>query len=101
MIAEFSVVPVGKGESLSSYVAECVRIVKESGLDYRVCPMGTVLEGEYDDVMEVVKKCHTRVREMANRVLTTVKIDDRGGASKAIESKVRSVEARLESAGNR
>jgi len=95
MIAELSVVPVGKGESLSAYVAECVGIVRESGLDHMVCPMGTVIEGDYDEVMAVVKKCHMRVREMASRVLTTVRIDDREGARKAIESKVRSVEARV------
>jgi len=95
LIAEFSVVPVGKGESLSSYVAECVKIVEESGLEYRLCPMGTVVEGEYDEVMEVIGRCHARVRQMASRVLTTVKIDDREGARGAIDSKVRSVQAKV------
>jgi uncharacterized protein (TIGR00106 family) len=95
LIAEFSVVPVGKGESLSSYVAECVKIVEESGLEYRLCPMGTVVEGEYDEVMEVIGRCHARVRQMASRVLTTIRIDDREGARGVIDSKVKSVEAKV------
>ncbi len=96
MLAEFSVVPVGAGESLSEYVAECLRIVKESGLEYRLCPMGTVIEGEFDEVMSLVGSCHKRVAEMSPRVITSIKIDDRRGVKGAIDSKTRSVEAKLE-----
>ncbi len=92
MLVEFSVVPVGKGESVSPYVAECLRIVEASGLAYRINPMGTVLEGEYDDVMGVIRKCHMRVMEMCPRVITSVKIDDRKGRGSALEEKIASVE---------
>lgn len=95
MLAEFSVVPVGKGESVSQYVAECLKIVESSGLPYKMNPMGTVLEGEYDDVMGVVKACHARVLEMCPRVVTTIRIDDRKGATGVIEKKVESVERLL------
>lgn len=94
-MAEFSVVPIGKGESVSEYVAECVRIVQASGLPFRLCPMGTVLEGEYDEVMGVVRLCHMKVMEMCPRVITTVKIDDRKGADGAIDRKVESVLSKL------
>lgn len=95
MLAEFSVVPIGKGESVSQYVAECLRIVEASGLDYRLNPMGTVLEGDYDKVMGVVRECHMRVLEMTPRVITTVKIDDRKGRAGTLLTKIESVEKKL------
>ena len=95
MIAEFSVVPLGKGESVSQYVAECLRIVETSGIDYRINPMGTVLEGDYDQVMSVVKMCHMRIMELCPRVVTSVKIDDRRGRKGMLDSKIRSVETTL------
>ena len=95
MIAEFSVVPLGKGESVSQYVAECLKIVDASGIEYRINPMGTVLEGDYDEVMGVVKKCHMRVMELSQRVVTSIKIDDRKGRKGMLDGKIRSVEKRL------
>jgi len=80
---------------LNEYVAECVRIVDQSGLKYQLTPMATIVEGELDDVMEVVKACHRKVREMSHRVVTTVELDDRAGARNAMEEKVRSVERKL------
>lgn len=95
MLVEFSVVPVGKGESVSQYVAECLKIVESSGLPYKITPMGTVLEGEYDDVMGVIRVCHARVMEMSPRAVTTIRIDDRKGAVGTIEKKIESVERLL------
>lgn len=95
MLAEFSVVPIGRGESVSQYVAECLKIVEASGLSYRANPMGTVLEGDYDAVMAVIRTCHMRVMELSPRVITSVKIDDRKGATGMIDRKVASVERHL------
>jgi len=95
VLAEFSVVPIGKGESVSQYVAECIKVVEASGLPYRLCPMGTVVEGDYDAVMSVVRGCHMSVMGMASRVITTVKIDDRRGVRGMIDRKIQSVEAKL------
>ena len=95
MLAEFSIVPVGAGESVSTYVAECIKIVEESGLDYRLNPMGTVLEGDYEQVMAVISSCHQKVASMCDRVLTTIRIDDRRGAVDALRSKVESVEEKV------
>lgn len=92
MLAEFSVVPLGKGESVSEYVAECLKIVDSSGVNYRMNPMGTVLEGDYDAVMGVIRKCHMRVMEMSQRVVTSIKIDDRKGPKPTLDSKIKSVE---------
>jgi uncharacterized protein (TIGR00106 family) len=95
VLLEFSVVPVGKGESVSQYVAECLKIVASSGLPYKINPMGTVMEGGYDEVMGVVRACHARVMEQCPRVVTTIRIDDRKGTTGAIDRKVEAVEARL------
>ncbi len=96
MLAEFSIVPVGAGESLSAYVAECLKIVRGSGLRYQLTPMGTIVEGGYDDVMETIGRCHKRVRTMAGRVTTTIRIDDREGHSDELERKVQSVKEKVE-----
>ena len=95
MLAEFSVVPIGKGESVSQYVAECLKIIESSGLPYKVNPMGTVIEGDYDAVMSVIRACHMRVMELCPRAITSVKIDDKKGVSGMIDKKIESVELRL------
>lgn len=94
-MAEFSVVPIGKGESVSQYVAECMKIVELSGVPYKINPMGTVLEGDYDAVMAVIRKCHLRIMEVCPRVITTIKIDDRKGVQNALKKKISSVEEKI------
>ena len=95
MIAEFSIVPVGAGVSLSPFVAECLRIVKESGLKHQLTPMGTVLEGDGEKVMAAIMACHSRILQMSDRVVTSIKIDDRRDRPADMERKVRSVEEKL------
>lgn len=95
MIAEFSIVPVGTGKSLSPFVAECLRIVEDSGLKHQLTPMGTVLEGDGERVMATIMACHTRVLTMSERVVTSIKIDDRCDRPTDMERKVRSVEEKL------
>ena len=94
-MAEFSVVPVGKGESLSPVVARVLKIVAESGVNYRANPMGTVLEGSWDEVMEVIKKCHDEAMKEGGRVVTSIKIDEREGVEQRMEEKLGSVERKL------
>lgn len=95
MLAEFSVMPVGAGESVSQYVADCLRIVDMSGVDYRLNPMGTVLEGDYDQVMAVISECHKSVAASCTRVATTIRIDDRRGTTDMLRSKMESVEKKV------
>lgn len=96
MLAEFTIVPTGKGESLSKYVAESLDLIDKSGIRYTLTPMGTIVEGEWDEILSLVKKCHDNMRKHANRVITTIKIDDREGAVNRLEGKVRSVEEVLD-----
>ncbi len=95
MIAEFTVIPVGAGESISPYVAECLKIVRASGLRHELTATCTIVEGEFDDVMRNIVECHRKVRSMSPRVVTSIRIDDRKGESNAIERKVRSVEEKI------
>lgn len=95
MLAEFSIVPLGKGESLSDKIARVIETVESSGLPYKLNPMGTVIEGNWDDVFGLIRKCHAQVLDVSPRVVTTIRIDDRPGKKDMITGKIGSVEKRL------
>ena len=95
MLVEFSVFPIGKGESLSQHVSQIIKIIDESGLEYRLNPMGTVVEGEWDEILDVIKRCHHKMRQYSTRVITNISIDDREGAVGRITGKIESVEKTL------
>ncbi len=95
MLAFFSIVPMGGGASVGSQVAEAVEIVAESGLDYQVTAMGTLVEGEWDEVMDVIRRCFDAMHAHSDRVTCTLKLDDYTGRSGRIAGKVASVEAAL------
>jgi uncharacterized protein (TIGR00106 family) len=95
VLLEFSMSPLGKGESVGKYVARSLDIIDKSGVDYRLNPMGTVLEGEWDDVLGVVKKCYERMKRDCSRISCTMKVDFRKGHSGRLSSKVASVERHL------
>jgi uncharacterized protein (TIGR00106 family) len=95
MIAEFSIIPIGKGYSISNEVAEVLDIVDSSGLPYKINPMGSVVEGSWADVMELVRRCHETVSKRSDRVVTSIKIDDRKNSTDRISGKVESVEQKL------
>lgn len=95
VLLEFSMSPLGKGESVGKYVSRSLEIVDQSGVEYRLNPMGTVLEGEWDDVMDVVRQCYERMRKDCNRISCTMKVDFRKGKNGRLRGKVASVEKRL------
>jgi uncharacterized protein (TIGR00106 family) len=95
LLLEFSMSPFDKGESLSPYVSRSLKIIHESGVPYRINPMGTVLEGEWDEVMGVVKACFDRMREDCNRISLAVKVDYRKGRKSRLDAKIKSLEDKL------
>ena len=95
VLLEFSMTPLDKGASVSKYVARSLDIIDKSGVAYRLNPMGTVLEGEFDDVLGVVRSCYERMRQDCERIICAIKIDYRQGTSGRLESKIKSVERRL------
>jgi uncharacterized protein (TIGR00106 family) len=95
MMIEFSVVPLGKGASVSPVIARVMKIVMNSGFRYKANPMGTVIEGEWGQLMDLIKKCHDEVMKDADRVVTSIKIDDYKGKGDRLDKKLESVEQKL------
>ncbi|MET3983434.1 MTH1187 family thiamine-binding protein [Streptomyces sp. PvR034] len=95
MIIAFSVTPLGVGEEVGEYVADAVRVVRESGLPNRTDAMFTTVEGEWDEVMDVVKRAVAAVEARAPRVSFILKADIRPGVDDGITSKIETVERHL------
>src|SRR5690606_27969846 len=95
ILMEFSMTPLDKGESVSPYVARCVEIVANSGLDYRLHAMGTIVEGNTDQVLGVLKACLDDLSRDCRRITCSVKLDYRQGQKGRLVSKVASVESKL------
>ncbi|MBL0350003.1 MAG: MTH1187 family thiamine-binding protein [Elusimicrobia bacterium] len=95
VLLEFSLFPIGKGQSVGRYVARSLEIIDRSGVPYELHSMGTILEGEWDEVFAVVRKCYERMRRDCPRLALTIKVDARRGARGRLKSKVASVERRV------
>jgi uncharacterized protein (TIGR00106 family) len=95
VLVAFSVTPLGAGEDVGELVAEAVRVVRASGLPNRTDAMFTTVEGEWDEVMAVVKAATDAVAARAPRVSLVVKADLRPGVTGALDAKVESVERHL------
>lgn len=95
ILAEFSMFPLDKGESVSRYVARSLEIIDASGLPYKLGAMGTTIEGEWDEVMGIIKKCYEKMRSDCHRVECSIKIDAREGACGRITKKIESVEQKV------
>lgn len=91
VLLDFSITPLGKGESVSPYVARCLEVVAASGLDYRLHAMGTTVEGSLDEVLAVVRRCFAVLESDCNRISCSMKIDYRKGAAGRLRSKVQKV----------
>ena len=94
-MVEFSMSPLGKGESVSRWVAGSLEVVDASGLPYRLNPMGTVIEGEWDECMGVIKGCLERMSADCDRISCSIKIDYRQGPPGRLESKIAKIEQLL------
>ena len=95
LLAEFSMWPMDKGESVGPYVARLLDIIDQSGLPYRLGPLGTCIEGEYEPVMKVIRQCHEALARDCNRIACTIKMDFRKGHDNMLQSKIESVERQL------
>ena len=96
MLVAFSVTPIGTGEAVGEAVAEAVRVVRDSGLPNRTDAMFTTIEGEWDEVMAVVKGAVDVVAAQAPRVSLVLKADVRPGVTGALTAKVETVERYLQ-----
>ncbi len=94
-LLEFSMTPLDKGPSVGAYVSRSLDIVDRSGIPYRLNPMGTVLEGSWDEVLGVVTRCFERMSQDCERISVAVKIDWRRGGGGRLTGKIASIERHL------
>jgi len=95
-LVEFSMFPTEQTQSKSAFVARVLDIVDQSGLEYQLTPMGTIIEGEtVEEVLSVINKAYEELQKDCGRIYSTIKIDWREGPLGRLDKKVASVEARL------
>jgi uncharacterized protein (TIGR00106 family) len=96
VLVDLCIVPIGVGVSLSTYIAECEKILAEAGLKTSLHSYGTNIEGEWDEVFTAIKRCHNKVHSMgAPRITTTIKLGTRVDRNQTMEEKVESVKSKL------
>lgn len=95
MLMELTIVPLGRGRSLSGDLAELIGRIDQSGLPYRVTPFGTLLEGTWEQLMDIAKECHSAIRQKTDRVLILIRLDDYAERTDLLETTVAHVEQAL------
>jgi len=95
VLLEFSMAPAGQGESVSAQVARVLDVIDRSGVPYQLTPMGTILEGEWDAVIDVVTACFRELERDCARIGVNLKVDYRRGDASRLKSKIAKVEERL------
>jgi uncharacterized protein (TIGR00106 family) len=97
VIVDFCLIPLGVESSLSPYIAECQRILQQQGLKHQLHAYGTNIEGEWEPVMDAIKRCHVRIHEMgAPRISSTIKLGTRTDQQQSMQDKIDSVQAKLQ-----
>ncbi|RMD89382.1 MAG: thiamine-binding protein [Calditrichaeota bacterium] len=92
MLAQVTITPVGTGEEMKDLIAKALKIIDKSEVDYQLTSMGTILEGDWEEVMALIKKCHDEIKNFADRVVTNIIIDDRKGMTGRLKNKILEVE---------
>jgi uncharacterized protein (TIGR00106 family) len=95
VLLEFAMAPAGQGNSLSPYVARILDVIDRSGITYQLTAMGTILEGDWDEVMRVVGDCFKALAADCPRIGMNLKVDYRAGMESRLRSKIDAVEAQL------
>ncbi len=96
VLVEFSMFPTDKGESVSAYVSRIIKMIDESGLPYKLTPMGTVFETEtMEEALQILEKAYKQLEPDCNRVYAVAKFDIRKGKSNRLVQKIQSVERKL------
>jgi uncharacterized protein (TIGR00106 family) len=95
MLVELSIVPVGSDVQWSAQLAEALKLVDASGLPYVLTPSGTCIEGEWDEVMTLARRCHEQIRQTSPHVLTSISIEDEEGGHDQLTRNITSVEEKV------
>ena len=92
MLVELTINPLGRGPHISKDLAGVLKIIDESGLPYCLTPSGTCIEGDWDEVMALVRRCHQQARSLSSHVMTTIRMEDEEGATDKLNENIAAVE---------
>ena len=96
VLVEFSMFPTDKGESVSPYVSQIIDLIDKSEITYQLTPMGTVLEGTWEEVFGVITSCFKVLEPQSNRISSAIKVDFRKGDKSRMKSKIEKIESILQ-----
>ncbi len=92
VLLDLQIYPNDKGVNLSEYVARCLAVIDKSGVTYKMHPMGTILEGDWEQVNAVVNDCFKALQKDCDRISVNIRVDYRAGNNSRLKSKIESVE---------
>ncbi|MFQ5636420.1 MAG: MTH1187 family thiamine-binding protein [bacterium] len=92
MLAHVQFVPVGTGDEIKEMLAKAMTIVDKSELDYQLTAMGLIIEGDWDEIMAIIRKCHQEIMNFADRLSTSIMIDDRKDMTNRLKKNVLEIE---------
>jgi uncharacterized protein (TIGR00106 family) len=95
MLMELTVIPLSRGRSLSGDLAEVIGVIDDSTLPYKVTEFGTLIEGSWEELMSIAKRCHTVIRKKTDRVLILIRLDDYGDRTDLLSTTIAHVERHL------
>lgn len=95
MLVELSIIPLGQGTHLSDQLAEIVKVIDASALPYQVTATGTIIEGDWEEVIDLVKRCHDTARRTSPHVFTTLRIEDEEGAIDKLRRNVTVIQTKV------
>lgn len=95
MLAEVSIIPVAGNTHSSAELAKILKLIDESGLPYQLTPSSTCIEGEWDEVMPLIRRCHERARKGSSHVVTFIKLEEDDGERDKLTGNVKSVEEKF------
>ena len=96
VLLEFAMFPTDKGDSVSQYVSQIIKMIRESGCSYKLTAMGTIIETEtLPDALQIVNQSYEVLEPFSNRVYSTINIDIRKGQSERLNKKTESIESKI------
>jgi uncharacterized protein (TIGR00106 family) len=96
VLLNFAMFPTDKGGSVSEYVSKVIEFIRDSGVSYRLNPMGTTIETEsMEEALNLVNGAHKILEPLAERIYTTINIDSRKASAGRMGTKIDSVESKI------
>ncbi|MFO7827112.1 MAG: MTH1187 family thiamine-binding protein [Bacteroidales bacterium] len=96
VLLEFAMFPTDKGDSVSQYVSEIIKMIKTSGVSYKLTAMGTIVETEtLDEALAIIKQSYQTLEPHSKRVYSSIKLDIRKEKSNRLEDKIKSIESKI------